>query len=238
MNTMDEIVIAKIEKLLALAASSNEHEAKLAATKAQELMLAHNLSAETIAKRKDSDYETRSILETRILATQDKFVLDIIAKFYFVTPIHRRKRRVGETEILFVGSKANVKVASYVFDFLSRTFVELWDDYKFTNRATLRARQSYYLGLHHGIIESLEKALTDFQSRTGLIKIKDAKLEAFMSEEHPDIDEGSKRDIKVHDRQALEDGIEHGRDVKIQRGIENTSTQTDVKQLGGARCVI
>ena len=48
-TTMDQKIIEKLQKLLALAASDNEHEAGLAMSKAEALMREHNLSVADVA---------------------------------------------------------------------------------------------------------------------------------------------------------------------------------------------
>lgn len=48
-NAMDQKIIERLQKLLALAASDNEHEAELAMSKAEALMREHNLSVADVA---------------------------------------------------------------------------------------------------------------------------------------------------------------------------------------------
>ena len=59
---VDQNLLEKISKLLALASSPNEHEAALAAEKAAELLAKHNLSVADLGQDKDEDI-TKSIVD-------------------------------------------------------------------------------------------------------------------------------------------------------------------------------
>src|SRR5580700_1722926 len=62
-----EYVIERVRKLLALAGSSNEHEAALAAEKAQELMLRHGFDLAQVAATK---HETFGVGEARLTSAR------------------------------------------------------------------------------------------------------------------------------------------------------------------------
>src|SRR5579884_2145941 len=63
MTSIDETIIEKIQKLLALSTSSNEHEAALALAKAQNMLLQYNLSLEEVsAKQKPDRHYTKDTI--------------------------------------------------------------------------------------------------------------------------------------------------------------------------------
>jgi hypothetical protein len=77
--------IDRIRKLLALAGSSNQHEAETAMRKAHELMLRHNI--ETTANR-DGNYEVGHLgdPEKRVTGVESD-VAGVLAEFFFVKVI-------------------------------------------------------------------------------------------------------------------------------------------------------
>lgn len=90
-----EELIKKIQKLLALATSPNENEAKLAATKAQELLTLHNLNMQQV-EGAVFDYEELEVGERRKRAPMEhRFVAAILDRFFFVEVITTRNRKTG-----------------------------------------------------------------------------------------------------------------------------------------------
>ena len=79
---MDNKLIEKIQKLLALSGSSNENEAKAAMTKAQELMLKHNIDMRSV-KEHDSEYINELSEAFKREHPSMKYINSIIEKYFF-----------------------------------------------------------------------------------------------------------------------------------------------------------
>lgn len=225
-------VIAKIEKLLSLAQSSNEHEARLAAEKASELLIRHNLTLQQIVGR-DPSYviEERENGQSRY-RVEDKYVCQVIQQFFFVRVLIGRRldtasgsRRV-RTVISFVGDEVNAKVAAFVWEFLTRKYKELFSGYCERNGASNRVRQSYYLGLTIGLSEQLKARRSTVEDHMALVVVDDPRLNDFVNS----VAHGERRDsfVKKADAHASEAGVADGRVLQIQRGIEHRATDSNL----------
>lgn len=112
----DEKVIDKIRKLLALATSSNENEAALAAAKAQDLLLKHNLDMARIERaaqakpdpymRVDEDEYNRANWEI------DLAVAVAHANLCKIVVTHPEYRK---DVLAWMGKESNLEVAQFIF---------------------------------------------------------------------------------------------------------------------------
>jgi hypothetical protein len=143
-------IIKKIRKLLALANSSNEHEAALAASHAQRLLSEHNLAmADVEAKQRPRSADK---IETSVAKTLPKWVRNLsvgVCSAFDCRAIHHPT----QGKMTFIGVGADVQVASYTFAYLDKTVRKLCSNYmkqhvndSIPNRNRELMRQSYYLG--------------------------------------------------------------------------------------------
>lgn len=216
---MDKKVVEKIKKLLALATSSNEHEAKLAAEKANELLVGHNLTMQDIGNQCQREYEGKVVADRSEMRTEDKWIMPILKRHFFVRPIYGRNRILKKTKWTLVGEKVNVEVAAYVYDFLTIKFKELWKEFRKTTSCEERERQSYYSGLSVGLDMQMVKARKKVEGEWGLVIIADPNLkkavEDIVGRTRPsNFGRGSATNEDVKNA-----GIEDGKQIKIQRGI-------------------
>lgn len=214
---MNQEVIDKISKLLALATSPNEHEAKSAAEKANALLIKYNLKMQDIVSA-DKNYIEQDVSLSGKMSVEDKFVLGIIRDHFFVEPVKSRNYQNGTTRIYFIGEETNVKVATYVYGFLTNKFYDLWIDYKEKTDADSLHKQSYYLGLQTGLNEVLSQKRSSIENEMSLVVIKDPKLEELVK----DFKTTSQR-INHRDIEASEAGKVAGKNIRISRGIESHS---------------
>lgn len=127
-------LIDKVRKLLALSQSPNEHEAMLAAEKAQALLAEHNLSMSELEQREKRDVE---FVEDSDMVTRDvpyfRSIMQGCAKMYFCgyffqrgaaredkRGIHKGPRHNGVRHFL-IGEKQNVVVAQLMATYLIAT---------------------------------------------------------------------------------------------------------------------
>lgn len=220
-------LLNKVKKLLALASSANEHEAKIAAEKAQELMLRHNLSMQEITLS-DEDYAEIEILSVCGINKAQNLIINILQKHFFVKAIlsynpisYTGNKRNPHIKIVFYGTKANIEVAKYVFEYLKSTYARLWRDYKKQNSAlTERYRYSYHLGLTRGINANLEALKTKVQDEMGLVVIEDPMLKKRVENIKP------RKDSPLPvDQQVIDDGKTEGSKIKISRALSDESLE-------------
>lgn len=229
----EDNIIRKIQHLLALATSDNEHEAKAAAEKAQALLVKYNLDIQEV-KNKDLEYIETQVASEPYLRWHQPFVIDILQDFFFVkvlwhnTVVGHSYRGDGynhgyarkfRKDIMLFGSKTNVKIAHYVFDYLSTIYQRLWLEYKSEHGLGEKSRKSYYKGLTQGLSEKLTEIRHSVEQQCGLVLVADPKLNEHL------------KDVKGHnnpyrsqrDLTAEEHGFEAGRNIQIAKPIESKS---------------
>lgn len=166
-------IIARIEKLLALAGSANEHEASLAMTKAGELMRRHNLErlaagAAAGGAAAGGGTDPADVYDYLVISSGRQrrpshhlYLAALLRDFFYVKtinyalfdPASGRDHQVLE----LLGTKENLVVAEYVYHFLEGQLERLWRHYRTGNRATGRERNSFYVGILSGFREKLAR---------------------------------------------------------------------------------
>jgi hypothetical protein len=151
---------AKVEKLLALARSANEHEAALAMHKANELIAKYNL--EQRADDADRSYRHLVINSGRkrihgwqraigILLQDFFYVRIVLAQAY--DPLSDEHHKT----IDLFGKSENVAVAEYCYRFLERELDFLWQAHRArSGRKGITEKHSYYLGVLNGFRQTLQ----------------------------------------------------------------------------------
>lgn len=119
----DDDIIDKIEKLLRLAGSSNEHEAALAMAKAMELADKHAIDIGRVAKHAGAaKFVLESLQEGRKLSLEADLAGCVCAEFFHVEYILKRRRQAlhSTVKIEFFGEEQHIGIARYVHAFLVR----------------------------------------------------------------------------------------------------------------------
>lgn len=229
MTEQQESLLKRVKKLLQLANSDNEHEAKLAAERAQELLTRHNLTIQDV-RRTSEDFEQRDAGEaTGRNATEAKYADAIVQTFFFVRAYRIGVARAGgriQRVTRYVGTPANVEVALYVREFLLKEFRVLWQAYQRRTGCSPKSRQSYYYGLYEGLKAQLKASQKRVEQETGLVVVEDKDLTRYLQEICPNLRAKTSR-VSTHDMAALGAGNEAGRNLQIRRGIgerNNSST--------------
>lgn len=156
-------IITKLQKLLRLSESANEHESALALARAQELAIRHGVELASVKAWSDE----RDNVDTSPIGRQarthhkrsmaHRYIGWIVRGHFGVDLVYS-----GRT-VWFIGSKSDIDFARYVWDFLELEFRRLFNQYCEHERLPSndrRARASYYYGLYSGLNEKLrsEKA--------------------------------------------------------------------------------
>lgn len=222
---MDKILIEKVSKLLSLATSSNEHEARLATEKASELMIKHNISMQQVGELSDEEYESKDVFKGKVLPFEAHWAMMTVREHFFVEAIYRRARKpkywggAQPATVYFIGTQTNVKVAEYVFDFLKKKFKELWKEYQRDNDAPHSSKGSYYAGLVVGLDQQLSLRRQTIEQDKAMVLVRDPKLDLMVDKFHGKTKETSMSYDTDYD--AMSAGQEDGRNIKIQKGLES-----------------
>lgn len=210
-------IIERVQKLLALAGSSERHEAEAAMRKAHELMLRHNLDALHVGA---AGYEVRHLGDpTRRRTSVERDVVAVLTEFFFVEVIEipTYVPTTGRSGVVFevCGSVANVAMAEHVFGFLVGTAERLWQEARRARRLPGTERVPFQSGVIRGFGDKL-RAERETLRGTGLVWVGDAALERFYRARHPRIHRTT-RWQRTGEGHAL--GREAGRGVVLHRPV-------------------
>lgn len=226
----EEKLLKRVEKLLSLAESSNEHEAALAMQRVQHLYAKYNL--DRIEDRRTSSHVYLIIdRKTRRVEAAESMIYSILADHFFVRVIYSTlydaKDLCDYKVAELMGTPENVAMAEYVFHFLWNKVQAFWRDYAKRTGKGAASRRSYMLGVMSGFREKLRQA--DQAPTAGataetraLIKAADRELEEFVSFRHPKLTQrrwGGGRG----DQGSFNAGVKDGGTITIHRGITQQS---------------
>ena len=180
-------IIEKIKKLLALANSSNEHEAALAAGHAQRLLSEHNLAMADIEAAHQPDKADK--VETTVSKSLPKWLRHLsagVSSAFDCQAIHHP----ATGRMTFIGVGADAQVAAYTFTYLERTVRKLCGGYMkqhaagtLANRHRELMRQSYYLGAISTITGRLKEQKLQTPVTSGaLVVVKEGLIRQAMHE--------------------------------------------------------
>jgi hypothetical protein len=222
----DSVILLKVKKLLALAESGNEYESKLAAEKANAILVKHNLTMQQ-AQQSSADYENFEFdLGSKRTPVTLKFVAAIVKAHFFVEVVTSRK--ICTKSLRFLGKKDNVEVAVYVYGFLSNKFQELWLEYKKTSGAPASHKQSYWLGLYQGLNSQLLSQRKKVEQEEGLVLVKDKGLDLFRDQQYPNLKKGSNSSFNAYG-DSISAGKQDGVNIRISKAMHSNGTATNLK---------
>ena len=236
-------IINKIQKLLSLANSHNENEAKAAMNMANILLLKHNLSIQQIETHIDeqkTQYQTKNVKEgLSTLRFHQKLIADLLQNHFFVKiiiiskPIISALKPKYSKTIQLIGTKENCEIASYIFAYLDKAYPELWKTYLNNNQdANNRQKNSYYHGLTKGIKTMLEATKWKVEEEMGLILTEDANLLELVKQKTTG-KYGARSNSCNVDSKVYNDGIDDGANITLKKPINSESTNQKLVELLG-----
>jgi hypothetical protein len=228
-------VLERIAKLLALAESPNEHEAQAAMSAAQRLMLKHNIEAAVSGTTASYCFRHLGKPSGRVSEHERRLAM-LLDEFFFVQVIWVPVWRVTEAKrgsVLEVcGSRDNVELAAYVYDFLSYTADALYRaDRKRRRDRTHAARRKFLAGVISGFHERLrgERKRSEAQ---GLVWVGDAELHGYFRRRHPHL-RWTRHSVSTGG-EAYARGQTAGRNIVLHRGVK-AGAGAVIRQLPPAR---
>jgi hypothetical protein len=175
---MDEKIIVKVQKLLALSESSNENEAQLSLLKAQELLAKHKLSLKEVKEFKSYNRSIKekvssvSFTKAKWKAKLSRLIADNFACYHYF------KSRRTHT-IAFFGREEDVTVCNivleYAVDCINSSVKRLKYQYSKHGYSTKGLENDYALGFIKGLREKFEEQKKKNQ-QWGLVLVKDAEV--------------------------------------------------------------
>ena len=187
--------LTRVEKLLALSRSSNEHEAALAMQKANELIDKYHLDA----LGQDQQYLYGFCIINRKrkrIESYQRRICSILQDFFYVRIVLSQlyDPQCDDTfkTIELLGTREHVAIAEYCYHFLENRLALLWSVNKKRFKGAVRTeKNSYYLGLLRGFYEKLQeqkgkKRQRPLQPGLGdLIVLEQKRLDAYVGLRFP-----------------------------------------------------
>jgi hypothetical protein len=219
----EDRMVRRVRKLMALAESPNRHEAEVSMAKAHELIARHNLQL----LEKDGHREFASVFvgKPALRHPQEDYALaNLLQEFYFVqgiwVPAYVLDREKMGRVLEISGTEQNVRLASYVHDFVRRFIDGEWRIYN-KGKGLGRRRKTDYAG---GIIEGFRSKLVSqvkrkrTEGKKALIKLRDPLLDKYVAYRYPRT-VNERRGGSARDEGVVSDGKAAGKKLVIHKGI-------------------
>jgi ribosomal protein S15P/S13E len=221
--------MAKVEKLLALSQSSNEHEAALAIQKANDLIEKYHIQELSGDQQHRYGFGIIDRKRKRIESYQRR-ICSILHDFFFVkvvlSSLYDPMTNDTYKTIELLGTKENVTIAEYCYHFLENRLASLWSLNRKRFKGSVRTeKNSYYLGLLRGFYQKLEeqkkvKEDIPIEPKMGdLIVAEEKRLESFVGMRFPRLRRISRGGIKVYGS-TYNEGVETGKTITFSEGLE------------------
>lgn len=215
-------LLEKIEKLLKLGQSSNQHEASLATKKANDLMLKHNL--ENLGADDEVSYVKR-VMEYKRRNTKHDAIYEILKEFQ-VYPVFNQGHGGGYLEI--IGSKPNILIADYLCQYLDHSIDMVWLEAKRENPKLKGqvAKNSFMRSFASTVAQGLRKESPQSGpqvSTKDLISIKN-DLQLRVQRVYPKLRQSYSKGKT--DSAASSAGSAKGKKFKISKGLQNKGSSS------------
>jgi hypothetical protein len=220
--------MAKIEKLLALGRSANEHEASLAMAKANELLEKYHLDGLNLGLDCRYAYVVINLKKKRVAGYQ-RHIGSILQEFFFVRVVLAQLYDPACNEsyrtIEVFGTPENTAIAEYCYHFLENRLALLWsmNGKKFSGRTQIE-KNSYYLGLLRGFSLKLRaqkenRVTKNAQPAAGALVVADEqRLAAYVGMRFPRLRKVSTRGVRVYGG-TYDEGVATGGTITFSEGI-------------------
>jgi len=221
---VEDRIVDRIARLLALAESPNRHEAEAAMAAAQRLMLKHNLDAARSQVRRDYGFLHLGAPTGRV-SEHERLVAMILGRHFFVEaiwiPAYRPREGKRGSVLEIVGSRENLAIAEYVHGFLHETAARLWRDHqRAAGDRSNRERRTYLAGVMVGFAETLARQEKTSRGE-GLVWVRDGDLARVFKHRHPYV--RHVRHAGQRRTEAWSHGREAGRKIVLHRPVASPS---------------
>lgn len=220
----DDKIRLRIQKLMALAASSNRNEAEAAMIKAHELMKKYE--TEHILENRPRDYFSAFAGKPALRHFREDYALaHLLMDYYFVkglwVPAYVLEKGKTGRVLELSGTAQNLQMAGYVFDFICQFIESEWKIYNFDCMLNRQRKTDFASGILSGFRTKIEQESTvnkNGHTSLSLVKIEDYKLKQYFSARHPNIRTFRRGSGNCHPK-VMSDGAEIGKTLVIRKGI-------------------
>ncbi len=219
----EDRTVRRVRKLMALAESPNRNEAEASMAKAHELIARFNIRL--LEQGEDRNFLSAFAGRPALRHPREDYALaNLLQEFCFVQGIWvpayvLEKGKMGRV-LEISGTEQNVRLASYVHDFVRRFIESEWRMYN-DGKGLKRSRKSDYAA---GIIEGFRSKLASRSTRRkaggkkALIRVRDPMLDRYVAYRYPRT-VTERRTLSGRDEKVASDGREAGRRLVLHQGI-------------------
>ncbi|MBF0508199.1 MAG: DUF2786 domain-containing protein [Deltaproteobacteria bacterium] len=227
-SSPEDKIMVRVKKLMALAESRNRHEAESAMAKAHELLARYNL--DLLSHRSSRNFVTVFVGQPALRHRREDYRLaHLLQDFYFIYCLWAasyvlEKGKIGRV-LEISGTPENVKIASYVHDFVYHFIRSQWHQYNQGKGLNRHRESDFAVGIVEGFrskLQTKEQIKGRLNGERGLVKIDDPLLLAYAARRYPHIVRSSRK-TAGYDRTVLEDGRSIGKKLIISQGITETN---------------
>lgn len=223
-------IMLKVQKLLALAESSNLHESQAAMAAAHRLIEKYNI--DLIQGNSLRNFASVFLGPCALRHPREqKYLCNLLKDFYFVRNVwisswileQGRMGRVMEMS----GTPKNIQIATYVYDYVNQYIKTQWSQYRQRYASVSgRSRSDFAVGVIEGFRSTLEKQKAERDNPAcgqSLIKLEDSQLTEYFNNRYPKI-RMQKRTYAAGDRQIRSHGRDVGKQLVISKGVSATGS--------------
>lgn len=229
----EDRLLARIQKLMALAESSNQHEAELAMTKANELMTRYNISV--LKNNNPRAYDSIFVGKPSLRNTREKHSLSILLnQYYYVECIWVRafvveKQKMGRV-LELSGTIQNLQIAEYVYYFVLNFIDSQWKKYNKKKNLSHHRRADFAEGIIDGFKYKLKRQQRRFKRKNppetkDLINVSDPQLIEYLNYRYPRI-RTTRCSSSNANESIINDGRRVGQNLIISKGITGQADRT------------
>jgi hypothetical protein len=156
----EDSILRKVQKLMALSSSSNQHEAEQAMIKSQQLLLKHSIDAKYVSAEEEEKVFLKRLMQRKKRDAKMQAVSQILQTF-FVNVVFSHAKGFICLEVL--GDAVHVEIAEYVAAVLDTELDKLWAHAQRTTPLRgITARNSFLLGIAHGYCNKVSALKKDY----------------------------------------------------------------------------
>jgi hypothetical protein len=212
-----------IQKLLSLAESPNENEAQAAVQKARRLLVKYNIDVVELDRQRNFDVRVLGEVKARHTSAE-LWIGAILNRFFFVESLWSQSYDAENdrrgTVLQIYGTRENLDMGSYVYDYLSGLLPMLWDEYRVSRGLSdNRERQRFLAGVMEGFFEKLVKQEKTLVTSEALVWKGDPQLASFFRYHNPRV--VTRYGGGVTRSETYEDGFAEGKNVSITKPVKD-----------------
>jgi len=220
----EDKIMVRVKKLMALAQSKNQYEAEAAMAKAHEFIAKYNVD---LLARNENRHVASVFVGSPALRhfREDYHLSSLLQDSYFVFGIWvpayvMEKRKMGNV-LEISGTLQNIRIASYVYDFVNHFIDSQWYEYNKEKGLSRYRKTDFAVGILKGFRSKLKlqtEKKKKIESRLALTKTQDSVLQRYMNYKYPRTATVRGKTLR-NEKHVLKDGISIGKGLVIYRGI-------------------